>query len=275
MNEYFCEYCKQTLILKNGRSFGAHKTNCNLNPNRQQIIKKIVDATTLERIIITKHCVKCNKKFSIERRIKQNGMQHIDTKEKQFCSRACANSHIISDETKAKISLNANPHNKGKGKKFFCVECGAEISLKSKSKLCQRCYKASGKHSELMKGKTGGFRKTGGRGKYGTYKGYFCQSSWELAYVIYNLEHNIKFVRNQKSFEYLFENKKHKYYPDFILENGTYIEIKGYYSEQWEAKQNQFKEKLIILDKNSIKLYMQYAEEKYGKDFIKLYESIV
>ena len=57
------------------------------------------------------------------------------------------------------------------------------------------------------------------------YKGYWCDSSWELAYVIYNLEHNIKFERNKQGFEYEFENKKYKYYPDFILEDGTYVEV--------------------------------------------------
>jgi len=31
------------------------------------------------------------------------------------------------------------------------------------------------------------------RGKAGFYKGYHCMSSWELAYVIYNLEHNVSF----------------------------------------------------------------------------------
>ena len=103
------------------------------------------------------------------------------------------------------------------------------------------------------------------------YKGYWCDSSWELAYVIYNLEHNIKFERNKQGFEYEFENKKYKYYPDFILEDGTYVEIKGYIDKKNEIKIKSFDKKLIIIDKESIKQYINYVVEKYGKDYIKLY----
>lgn len=53
--------------------------------------------------------------------------------------------------------------------------------------------------------KSGGYRKNGGKGIRGWYKGYWCDSSWELAYVIYNLEHNIHFIRNTKGFNYKFE----------------------------------------------------------------------
>jgi len=37
----------------------------------------------------------------------------------------------------------------------------------------------------------GGYQKKSGRGKWGWYKGFWCDSSYELAYVIYNLDHNI------------------------------------------------------------------------------------
>ena len=130
------------------------------------------------------------------------------------------------------------------------------------------------KISETMKKNplAGGKRTGSGRGKKGWYKGYFCDSSWELAYVIYNLEHNIKFVRNLEGFEYQYENEIHKYYPDFILEDGTYVEVKGYFTKQTEEKIKAFKNKLEIIDKFKIKPYLEYVEEKYGKNFIELYE---
>ena len=104
-------------------------------------------------------------------------------------------------------------------------------------------------------------------------KGYYCDSSWELAFVIYNLEHNIKFERNKKRFAYIFENETHNYIPDWIV-NGEYVEIKGYWSERWQAKLDQFpkEEKLTVLTKKEIKPYLDYVIESYGKDFIKLYE---
>jgi len=107
-------------------------------------------------------------------------------------------------------------------------------------------------------------------GKRGIYKGYKCDSSWELAYVIYNLEHNIQFERNKKGFKYIYENKEYRYYPDFI-EAGQYIEIKGYKTkkddEKWKVVKN-----LKIMFYEDIKYMLDYVINIYGKDFIKLYE---
>jgi hypothetical protein len=125
--------------------------------------------------------------------------------------------------------------------------------------------------SKSMKGVGGGFRMKSGRGKKGWYKGYFCSSSWELAWVIYSLEHGVKFERNKIGFPYEFNGKRKKYYPDFIVDK-NYVEIKGYDSPQWEEKKKQFNNNLIVLGKNEIKPYIEYTETKYGKDFVRLYE---
>lgn len=117
-----------------------------------------------------------------------------------------------------------------------------------------------------------GYKPGSGRGKKGWYKGYWCDSSWELAYVIYNLEHNIKFIRNKEGFEYEFENKKYKYYPDFILEDGTYVEIKGFLDKKNKTKIESFNKKIIIIDKTKINQYLNYVIKKYGKEYINLYE---
>lgn len=66
--------------------------------------------------------------------------------------------------------------------------------------------------------KNGGYRHGSGHGKHGVYKGYQCDSSWELAYVIYNLEHDIKFERNRDRFLYNLNGKSHYYTPDFICD---------------------------------------------------------
>ena len=114
------------------------------------------------------------------------------------------------------------------------------------------------------------YHKGSGRGKKGTYKGYYCDSSWELAYVIYNLDHNIKFERNEEFFPYEFNGEQHNYKPDFI-ENGIYVEIKGYFTEQVKAKEKAFPFPLKYLDTNGIKSYIDYVEKVYGKDYIRLY----
>jgi hypothetical protein len=126
--------------------------------------------------------------------------------------------------------------------------------------------------SEKMKLVGGGYRQGSGRGKKGWYKGYWCDSSWELAWVIYQLEHGVKFERNVEKFEYFVNDKKHNYIPDFKIEN-TYIEIKGYDSDVWQNKLEQFPHKLDILYGNEMEPIFKYVHSKYGKKFVRLYES--
>lgn len=65
-------------------------------------------------------------------------------------------------------------------------------------------------------------------GKRYIYKNMNFHSSQELKYYLFCKENNINIIRNmgQISFEYIFNNIKHTYIPDFICENQC-IEIKG------------------------------------------------
>jgi len=123
----------------------------------------------------------------------------------------------------------------------------------------------------LKNKRCGGYRQGSGIGKRGWYNGIWCDSSYELAWVIYNLEHQISFERNTKKFEYIFEGKLFHYIPDFKLQDGSYIELKGFRSKRTEAKIDQFKEPIQILYFEDLKDIFQYVTNKYGKDFIKLY----
>lgn len=123
------------------------------------------------------------------------------------------------------------------------------------------------------KGLSGGLRHGAGRGKKGRYNGIWCDSSWELAFVIYNLEHNIIIKRNKDYFEYTYNNETHKYFPDFII-NDEYIEIKGFDTDKVNAKIEQFpKDKILkVYHKEDLTEVFDYVINKYGNDFIKLYE---
>lgn len=166
-----------------------------------------------------------------------------------------------------------------KGKTSNTDERIAAIAIKNKTTMIGKSHPQSeetrAKISKIMKEKgAGGLRKGSGRGKNGWYKGYWCDSSWELAYVIYNLEHGVSFSRNRKPFNYVFENNTKRYYPDFLLETGEYVEVKGYYTKQFAAKIEQFPKELslIVYDKTGIKPYLDYVINKYGKDFCSLYD---
>lgn len=115
--------------------------------------------------------------------------------------------------------------------------------------------------------------KVAGRSKCGTYKGIYCRSSWELAFVIYNLEHNIRFEANKKCFKYIWNNEEHSYFPDFYYpDTDTYVEVKGYYDTKAQEKTRQFKGNLQILQKPEMQSYLDYCINKYGENFIELYE---
>lgn len=95
-----------------------------------------------------------------------------------------------------------------------------------------------------------------------------------MAWVIYSIDNNIKFTRNKEAFEYKYLNKTKKFYPDFLLEDGTLVEIKGYKTSEYLAKLNDFPKNrnLITLYKNEMKFYLDYATAKYGKNFVDVYE---
>ena len=123
------------------------------------------------------------------------------------------------------------------------------------------------KISKTMKSnpQAGGYRKGSGRGKKGWYKDVFCDSSWELAFLVYHLEHNLYIERYNKRRSYLYKGQKHTYIPDFITDDGV-IEIKGYITEQWMCKQEQNPDVKILYEKDMIP-FLNYVVSKYGNKF--------
>lgn len=118
----------------------------------------------------------------------------------------------------------------------------------------------------------GGYNPKGGRGKKGWYKGYWCDSSWELAWVIFNLDNNTVFSKNTKKFSYTYKDKIKNYIPDFLLESGEYVEVKGYFTDEVKEKIKQFPHSIEVFDLKKMEPILEYVELKYGKDFIRLYE---
>ena len=125
--------------------------------------------------------------------------------------------------------------------------------------------------SEVAKERNlGGYVKGSGRGKKGWYKGFFCDSSWELAYVVYCLEHNIDIKRNIEKRQYVWNDKVKNYIPDFIVQ-GNLIEVKGFKTEQWMAKLEANPDVRVLYEKD-LEPILEYVKNKYGKNFTNLYE---
>jgi hypothetical protein len=220
-------------------------------------------------------CYKCDKDFEIKE-------YNVDKpkKEKYYCSKKCANSRIWTEEQKMKVSNSVKLSEKAKKANELrrgisvnkiertatkCLKCGLDIihKVSESRKYHQNCWR------EI----SGGVRKGSSRGKHGWYKKYWCDSSYELAWVIYQIEHNQIFQRNTEGFEYIFDNKVRKYYPDFILNDGTYVEIKNFKSKITDSKLKYFPHNIIILYKEEIiRDILPYVYNKYGKNFITLFE---
>ena len=164
-----------------------------------------------------------------------------------FCSRKCANSRIRTPEIKEKIrnSMNAFYEKNGMkstGTSHICPQCNKTFLGSKNQKFCSsKCANIAnrGKYFGLQKGREtmrlngnlGGYREGSGRSKFGHYKGIFCGSTYELVWVIYQLDNNKPFSR----FKGCLELNGVKYFPDF-LQNGKIIELKGYWNKSVDLK---------------------------------------
>ena len=120
------------------------------------------------------------------------------------------------------------------------------------------------KISESMSGVCGGKRHGSGRGKKGWYKGFFCDSTYELVYIIYNLDHNIAFTRCNRVYMYEYNNATRKYYPDFELADGSLVETKGYHTEVVDIKAASVSDRPIkVLYEKDLKYAFDWVRENY------------
>ena len=198
----------------------------------------------------------------------------------RFCSVKCAHSRLISENQKTEMKL------RNKGKKYIngiltdvekkhnvCGVCGEEIKV-GKGRFCDNCREKSRSVnlSKSLKGRSGGYREGSGRSKFGYYKGIFCGSTYELAWVIYNMDHDITFQRFNGHIPY----NGTKYFPDFIIDN-MIIEIKGKdfsntMPDKIEASKNAGYD-IKILYKNDLKICFEWVKNHYNyRNVFELYD---
>lgn len=129
------------------------------------------------------------------------------------------------------------------------------------------------KISKSLKGNSNWkFNKRRGNSKQGWYKNIHCDSTWELAFLIYYFEHNLYVEKCNEIREYTYKNEKHLYFPDFITDEGI-IEIKGRITDKSITKSEQNPD-IIVYDKYKMEHILKYVIDKYGCDFWKtMYEN--
>jgi hypothetical protein len=294
MKEYVCECGK---IFSTPNSFNGHKSTCkehhlakygnldvytsryktSIKTLKETNAKKVCTLKTQRELkwISEKHtCEKCGKvmteKFGSGR----------------FCSRACANTREHTVNTISKIAKSVkksadhiseqNIINYYKNPKL-CEICSTPIQYEHRNrKTCSDKCRLKLIGSNIKDNPNGGgLRKGSGNGKHGSYKGYYCDSTYELVYVIYNIDHNIRFKRNHTYYNYTYNGKEKKYYPDFVLEDNSLVEIKGYYTDEVKAKLDSVKDRPIkILYKDDLKYAFDYVSNNYAYNSLTdLYDS--
>lgn len=223
-----------------------------------------------------KNCPKCNK---------------VHSKPGTFCSRSCANSREHSAETRAKISASianyqakhghlgtTNPDGTKKENLKFtkpCKLCGKPVVVwpcnADRKKYCSReCHR---KDPNAKRAK-GGYRKGSGHSKSGYYKGIYCDSTWELCWVIWALDNGVAFTRFPK----MLKGEKINYLPDFLLGDGkTIIEIKGYENKARVKKKTALAESkgysVKVLRRPDLQDAFDHVTKKFGTtNFKTLYD---
>ena len=170
------------------------------------------------------------------------------------------------------FSKGVAPINKGKSNvELFGLEKAKEISEKISKRLIGKSkgigatqeieIERKRKISETMKKNpnAGGLREGSGRGIKTWYESsiagnVYLRSSYELEYAKWLDQNNINWIANKTAFQYEWEGKIKKYYPDFyLIESKKYVEVKGFKTEKDEAKWKNFPFELSILYYNDLK----------------------
>ena len=211
-------------------------------------------------------CPLCNEKFETRKKLQAH---RVETHNRKKLPRKIINCNCQYCNRVFKYNYAKKFHEN------YCSLNPNKIKYKGHSNSQETRLKIS--VSAKKNGNSGGYRQGSGYKniKKGFYKGIWCDSSWELAFLIYCLEHNITIKRNTDKFPYYIENKLHYYIPDFIIGN-TYIEIKGRIDNKCKYKFEQFpnKNRLKIYYAKDMKCFLNYVYKIYGRDFIKLYDKL-
>lgn len=268
MLEKYCTHCGKQ-ILKRYNIFCDKSCSAKYcNSRRERKKKKFSE----------KECQFCGKLFS--------------HKSNKCCSRKCSarlgNStrKPMSAEQKLKISRTIeklyfdNPEkfsgpktiNYGRRKPpniNICRICKKEFSTYSRYRI--NCSDACLRIDRGIR--AGNLKRVGNWGKQGHYQQIHCDSTYELAFLLWALRENKNIFRCKLRIPYFYNNSIHHYTPDFQIDDQI-IEIKGYVDERALLKLEAAKQiglKINMITQKEIKFYTEYVRKHYGNCPIREY----
>jgi hypothetical protein len=96
------------------------------------------------------------------------------------------------------------------------------------------------------------------------------QGAYEKEFIDFCIDNNIKIIKSP-SFNYIFENKKRKYFPDFYYsELNLIIEVKSSYYHNIHKKRNELKKESVISNNFN---YIMILDKNYD-EFLKMINNI-
>lgn len=222
---------------------------------------KISQSMTLERLQLEMRCLKCHRVFFVIRKIDKSGQVRINSKERRYCSRKCANSHVHTEEQNTKISLALTKE------RPVCLQCEKRCKgLKQKycSRVCQ--YSSRLFHENLSRG----IRKAVSEGRN---IGWQSRKKMQPSYAE---KYFIKLFQNEKISDY--EREKHlgKYFIDFAFSKKMIaLEIDGKQHARLLSRIESDKKKDIFLRQNGWKVIrLKWFDPKSEENKKKLYPQI-
>jgi hypothetical protein len=240
--DYLCEYCDR--ICKNAMSLAQHRLRCEKNPGNRKAempipsrkgkyVGKTASELTLKRkrnkerrtndLFLCEHCGQ-----------ERDSFLGLKIHETRCSSNPLGKPVIISEETKRKLSI-AN-----RGKKM-----SDEFRLKV----------SEGMKRAILENPESYTSSNRGRVKQIIIDGVKLHGSWEAAFYSWAKKNDLKPERCLNGFDYFWNGKERKYFPDFYLPNlNLYVEVKGYETEQDREKWRQFPERIIVLRRPEINM---------------------
>lgn len=98
--EKICKHCNEKIVVEKIQQFAYHVSRCLKNPNIEETMKKTYsNINKVPRIILTLNCKKCDKQYTVE--LTESELRK--GRYKIYCSRSCANSHVVTKEHKRKL----------------------------------------------------------------------------------------------------------------------------------------------------------------------------
>ena len=291
MKEYICE-CGR--VFTNPQGYSGHRTRCKTNPNNQKIFTCEYCGKEIRGLhSYNKHRTYCDnnpdrKEYAISK--------SEDSYNCEYCNKTCIG--LLSLKCHERL-CNNNPNKSISNFTKYNEDVRTGIkpswnggltkddhpSIKAQSeKLIGREGTFKGRHhtletkQHLSKVQTEVWHKDDHRrifSKSGWYDNQYMMSTYELAYYIYTKDSGHKIVRCDKRFPYIYKDKKHYYYPDFIVDDYSIIEIKGFETELDKVKYTSVPD-LVVLRYEDIKHCIKYVQDTYNvSDLSELYGPFV